>query len=92
MSKKTVAIIAEIIPLISAPLGYFLVVSKYDSAVTRWVIAIAFLLAFLGFVFFFIGRWLAKESKVVRVLGILDWLATLFIVGFYALAIFVFAW
>ena len=78
MSKKTVAIIAEIIPLISAPLGYFLVVSKYDSAVTRWVIAIAFLLAFLGFVFFFIGRWLG--------------LATLFIVGFYALAIFVFAW
>ena len=84
--KKVIAIILEIIPLISAVLSYTLVVFGTDSELIRTVIAVVFLLAFLGFVFFFIGRWLAKESKAVRILGIFDWLATVFIIGFYLFA------
>ena len=86
MSKKTVAVIAEIIPLVSAVVSYTLTVSSFDSGLVRLVIAITFLLAFLGFVFFFVGRMLAKEDKTVRILGIFDWLATIFVIAFYALA------
>ncbi len=86
MSKKTVAVIAEIIPLVSAVVSYTLTVSSIDSGLVRLVIAITFLLAFLGFVFFFVGRMLAKEDKTVRILGIFDWLATIFVIAFYALA------
>lgn len=86
MSKKTVAVIVEIIPLVSAVVSYTLTVSSFDSGLVRLVIAITFLLAFLGFVFFFVGRMLAKEDKTVRILGIFDWLATIFVIAFYALA------
>lgn len=86
MSKKTVAVIVEIIPLVSAVVSYTLTVSSFDSGLVRLVIAITFLLAFLGFVFFFVGRMLAKEDKTVRILGIFDWFATIFVIAFYALA------
>lgn len=89
--KKTIAIIAELLPVISAPLSYLLVVSASDTGLIRHVITITFLLAFLGFAFFFLGRKLAGEEKMVRILGILDWLATLYVVVFYAIAIFSFA-
>jgi len=91
MNKKRIAIIAEIIPLVSAVVSYVLTVSKFDSELIRTVISITFLLAFLGFVFFFIGRKLAKESKAVRILGIFDWLATLYVIAIYVIAIFSFA-
>ena len=52
----------------------------------RRIIAITMLLAFLGFVFFFIGRALAKEEKAVRILGIFDILVTFAVIGFYVLA------
>ena len=92
MSKKSIALMLEAIPIVSAVTSYALVVSKFDSNLIRWVISVTFLLAFLGFVFFFIGRKLAKESKAVLVLGILDLLSTVFIIGIYAVAILVFAW
>jgi hypothetical protein len=84
--KKTIAIILEIIPVLSAVLSYTLVVFGPDSALIRTVIAVTFLLAFLGFVFFFVGRWLAKEDKAVRILGIFDWLSTVFIIAIYVVA------
>ena len=86
MNKKTVAVIVEIIPLVSAVVSYALLVSKLDSALIRNTISVTFLLAFLGFVFFFIGRKLAKESRAVRILGIFDWLATIFIIAIYVVA------
>ena len=91
MKKKVIAVIAELIPIICAPVSYMLVVGKYNSAFVRSMIAVTFLLAFLGFAFFFIGRMLAKEDKAVRILGIFDWLATAYVIAFYAVAIFVFA-
>ena len=86
--KKTIAILLEILPIVSAPLAYLLVISDYNSPLIRAVIGITFLIAFLGFVFFLIGRKLAKDDKIVRILGIFDWLATLFIVAIYVIAIF----
>ncbi|MBR4760621.1 MAG: hypothetical protein IK078_10815 [Lachnospiraceae bacterium] len=86
MNKKVTAIILEIIPIISAPLSYLLIVSAMDSRPVRAVIAVTMALAFFGFVFFFIGRKLAKEEKVVRILGIFDILTTVAVIGFYVLA------
>ncbi len=88
MTKKNIAIIVELIPIVSAVLSYLLTVSKYDSELIRNVISITFLLAFLGFVFFFVGRWLAKENKAVKILGVFDWLATVYVIAIYAIAIF----
>ena len=44
------------------------------------------ILAFLGFAFFFIGRRLSKEDKAVRVLGVLDLLMPVLVIGFYVIA------
>ena len=90
MRRKTIAILLELIPVISAPISYLLVVSSPDAAPVRQIISITFLLAFLGFAFFFIGRRLAKGDRIVRILGIMDWLATIYVIAFYALAIFSF--
>lgn len=91
MNKKIIAVIAELIPVICAPLSYFLVVSTFESDLIGKLIPVTFLLAFLGFVFFFVGRKLAKEDRLVRILGILDCLASVYVVAFYTLAIFLFA-
>lgn len=87
--KKIVAIILEILPILSAPVSYCLITASVDSAAVRWIIGITLFLAFFGFVFFFIGRGLAKESKAVRILGIFDWLATAFVVCLYGIAFLV---
>ena len=88
--KKIIAIILEIIPIVSAVISYPLLVSSLDSPVVRLIIAVTFLCAFFGFVFFFIGRMLAKNDKAVTILGVFDLLATLYIVGIFIVAIFVF--
>ena len=90
MNKKLIAIIAELIPVLSAIASVVLVASPFDTPVIRKIIAITFLLAFLGVAFFFLGRRLAKEDKAVRILGVMDCLATAFIVGYYILAIICF--
>ena len=90
MNKKTIAIILEPIPVVSAVLTITLIVLPLSSAFIRKLITVTFVLALLGFVFFFIGRKLAGEDKAVRVLGILDLLSGVVIVGYYVLAIMVF--
>ncbi|MCR5604750.1 MAG: hypothetical protein K6G27_13765 [Lachnospiraceae bacterium] len=88
--KKTIAIIAGVIPVVSAIIAIFLMVSHFDSTAIRTVINTTTFLGFLGFIFFFVGRKLAGGDKTVRILGILDLLATVSIVGFYIIAIFAF--
>ena len=90
MNRKTAAILVEIIPILSAAVSFPLILSAYDSAMVRRVISITMLLAFLGFLFFIIGRKLAKKDRLVRILGVLDLLATVCVVGVYILAIFSF--
>ncbi len=86
MNRKVIAIILEIIPIISVPIFYFLIVFGPNSGLLQGIINVTMLLAFLGFVFFFIGRILAKKDKAVTILGVFDILATLAVIGFYALA------
>ena len=86
MNKKIIAIIAELIPIVSTVTSYTLIVSNIDSGLIRNVITVTMVLAFLGFAFFFIGRKLSKEDKAVRVLGILDLLMPLLVIGFYVIA------
>ena len=88
MNKRIIALILELIPIISEPISYLLIMSSHDSVMIRRIISVTMLLAFLGFVFFFIGRRLAKGDRAVRILGILDWFATLFVIAFYVLAAF----
>ena len=44
------------------------------------------LLAFFGFVFFFVGRSMGKEDKTVKILGILDIFATISVIAIYIIA------
>ena len=90
MSKKTIAIIVEAIPLVSIVVFLASVFSAYDSPVMRIVTLVTSVLAFLGFVFFFIGLMLARGERIVTILGILDWFATLVTFQLYAIAIFSF--
>ena len=84
MSRKTIAIIVEAIPLVSIVVFLASVFSSYDSPVMRIVTLVTSVLAFLGFVFFFIGRMLARGERIVTILGILDWFATLVTFQLYA--------
>ena len=90
MNKKIIAIITELVPLVSAVVSYGLIISGHDSQMIRRVITVTMLLAFLGFIFFFAGRRIDKESKTVRVLGVLDCLTPVSVVLFYVAAIFCF--
>jgi hypothetical protein len=87
---RNIALMLEAMPVICAPLSYLLILSGADSSILRGIIGIATVIAFFGFVFFFIGRKLVKDDKVVFALGILDILATVFIFGIYMIAIFSF--
>ena len=91
MTKRTTAIIIELIPILSVASALLLLKRDSDSPFLRIVTAVVFILAFFGFIAFFIGRKLASENKTVKILGILDWIATAIIVGTYALAFFVMA-
>ena len=90
MSRKTIAIITELIPVASAILSFIMLTVPNDPWIVKQIIPISFFLAFLGFVFFFVGRKLAGNDVMVRVIGVMDWLATLSIVVIYILAIFSF--
>lgn len=86
--KKTIAVIAEAIPVVSAVIAYPLIWSDIDSDLARRLIGIALLFAFLGFAVSLICGRLAKGDKNVKILGILDWVATLSVIGLYLLAFF----
>lgn len=83
MDKKTVLTIIKLIPAASAVLAYILIFSSVQAGALT---SAAVLLAFFGFIFFFIGRKSAKEDKTLRILGWLDMLSTLSIIVLYALA------
>lgn len=86
MNRKMIVTI-KLIPVISVILSYMLILGPFHSDFARGLSGVTVILAFLGFVFFFIGRRLAKEDKLIKILGILDILSTLAIVALYALAV-----
>ena len=91
MTKRTTALLIELIPVLSVIFALLLLKRDTDSPFLRIVTAVSFIFAFLGFVAFFIGKKLAREDKTVKILGVLDWIATAIIAGIYALAFFVMA-
>jgi len=91
MTKRTTAIIIELIPILSVISALLLLNRDIDSPFLRIITAVAYIFAFFGFVAFLLGRKLASEDKTVKILGILDWIATAIIVGTYALAFFIMA-
>ena len=86
MNRKMIVTI-KLIPVISVILSYMLILGPFHSDFARGLSGVTVILAFLGFVFFFIGRSLAKEDKLIKILGILDILSTLAIIALYALAV-----
>ena len=90
MKKKVIAIILEIIPIVSAIVSAVFILIPYGSDKLSVIIPLITLVAFLGFVFFFIAKKLCKKSKLVKVLGILDWISTLYVIVLYIIAIFSF--
>ena len=87
MDRKLIVKIAKLIPVISVIVSYLLILGAFHSDFARGLSGVTVILAFLGFVFFFIGRSLAKEDKLIKILGILDILSTLAIIALYALAV-----
>ena len=87
MDRKTIVSIVKLIPVISVIASYILILGPFHSDFARGLSGVTVILAFLGFVFFFIGRSLAKEDKLIKILGILDILSTLAIIALYALAV-----
>ena len=90
MKKKTIAIIIELIPIISIVLSISLILSSLNNNIIRGIINITTIISLAGFVFFIIGRKLEKENLIVKILGILDILSFLIMIVFYILAIFCF--
>ena len=91
MTKRTTAIIIELIPIISVIAALLLLKRDVDSSFLRIITTIVFIFAFFGFAAFFIGRKLASGDKTVKLLGILDWITTAIIIGIYVLAFLVMA-
>ena len=83
MEKKTILTIVKLIPVVSAALAYILI---FSSAQAGMLTTIVVLLAFFGFVFFFIGRKAAKEDRTLKILGWLDLLSTVAIIALYVSA------
>ena len=81
----------ELIPILSVISALLLLKRDTDTPFLRMITAVAYIFAFFGFGAFFIGRKLAREDKTVKILGVMDWIATAIIVGTYALAFFVMA-
>ncbi len=90
MSKKIIAIVLESIPVISVVVSFYLFNTSKDSALIRRTLLISFLLALLGIVFFFVGRKMAGDDKAVRILGLVDLVASIYVIAFYVLVIFSF--
>ena len=87
MEKKTIITIVKLIPVISVIASYILILGPFNAAWAGKVTGVTVILAFLGFALFFAGRRLAKEDRLIKVLGILDILSTVLIVVLYALAV-----
>ncbi len=91
MNKRIVAIILEVIPIVSAIINYILIVWEgYNSLDV--MIPFTTIVSLFGIAFFFVGRKLDNENVLVKILGILDWLATFSIIGIYIIVIIIFAW
>ena len=87
MEKKNLAVGLELIPIIAMILTAVLVFAPIEGAWVKSVLAVTMILSVLGFVFFLIGRKLAKGDKTVLVLGIIDCLAVAFIIFVYAVVL-----
>ncbi|MBO4456492.1 MAG: hypothetical protein J5802_02095 [Butyrivibrio sp.] len=84
MSKRVFAIFVELIPL-AAILLYFILfkIGAQTGNADTLISEASFVLAFLGFVFAFIGKKLDGKNIVVRILGKLDKLITVLIIVFF---------
>ncbi len=87
MNKNTFLVIVKMIPVISAAASFILILGPFSAAWVSKVTGVTVILAFLGFVFFFIGRKHAREDNALKILGILDILSTVSIAALYALAV-----
>ncbi len=76
----------ELIPLVSVVVSFYLIIAGKFSGTDRTVIYITFFLAFLGFIPFIVGRKIAGQYRIVQLLGILDLVTTIYVIGFYVLA------
>ena len=91
--KKTAARILELIPVLAALVFFYVFyigISWHAGSWLEYVGPVSVLLSLPGFIFFFIGRKLAPDDGITRILGVFDILATVSVIGFYAIAIFSF--
>ena len=87
MNKKIIAIVLELIPVVSAVVSFYLFTTSKDSVLIRKTLLVSFVFSLLGIAFFIVGRKLAGDDKTVRILGLLDLVASISVIAFYILAI-----
>ena len=87
MNKKIIAIVLELIPVVSAVVSFYLFTTSKDSVLIRETLLVSFVFSLLGRAFFIVGRKLAGDDKTVRILGLLDLVASIYVIAFYVLAI-----
>jgi len=85
MNKKTLAVILEIIPIVSVITALSLVFASLNNDFVRKIILVAVVISFFGFVFGIIARKLAKGDKLVKVLSIFDFLCPVIIIALYVI-------
>ena len=90
MSKKTMAIFLECIPIAAALFAVPMIFINTKEPIISRIAFWAVIVAFFGFAFFIVAMALGGREKVVKVLGFFDILSTLVIVVIYTLAIFSF--
>lgn len=90
MKNKTTVIVVEIIPIVCAIAFLVLMYSNIEFTLLKSVSTYTMGLAVLGAPIFFVTRKMAKEDKLMKILGILDLLSALAVIGFYVLVIIVF--
>lgn len=84
--KKIIAILLELIPIVSIVAAVVLFLSSINI---KALLGILLLISVLGFQFFLIA-WKIYKSKLIKILGIIDIFVSLFVIGFYITAFFTF--
>ena len=90
MNKKSIAIIIELIPILSAIISTICIKLTYQSEIIQYISMITVVLSLLGFIFAIIGKKIYGYSNTVKVLGILDVFSTIYIILFYTIVVFIF--
>lgn len=90
MKKRTIVILLKCLPILASVISFICLKLPDDYTIVRVMIKITVIISFFGFIFFFIGKKMSKNDKLIKMLSIFDLLSTLYIIILYIIVIFSF--